>query len=112
LDAGRRMLFAPSPGKPNSPNQPAEGTDELNRIEVCGHRLALYPGQMPQTLDDSQFPNLASIPTTTFRLGLKGYNVKEVDEFLEALVVEATRLNAALEEARQENASLRAQLSA
>jgi cell division septum initiation protein DivIVA len=45
-------------------------------------------------------------------LGLKGYNVKEVDEFLEALVVEATKLNAALEEAPQENASLRAQLSA
>ena len=33
---------------------------------------------MPNRLDRAQYPNLASIETMKFRLGLKGYNVSEV----------------------------------
>jgi DivIVA domain-containing protein len=66
---------------------------------------------MPDAVDDSRYPNLMSIPSKTFRLNLKGYSVKEVDAFLAALAIEAASLRSALEEVRQENTSLRAQLS-
>jgi DivIVA domain-containing protein len=66
---------------------------------------------MPDTSDDTPYPNLVSIETKTFRLGLKGYMVREVDAFLEALVVEFGALKSELEDARLEIASLRAQLS-
>jgi DivIVA domain-containing protein len=64
---------------------------------------------MPNSLDDTRFPNLASIEAKTFRLGLKGYNVNEVDQFLSALVNEVTALQSALEAAESEVARLKGQ---
>src|ERR1039458_4002255 len=43
-------------------------------------------GQTPQQ------PILETLRTVEFRLGLKGYNVDEVDEYLEKAAVEAERL--------------------
>jgi DivIVA domain-containing protein len=57
--------------------------------------------------DGINCPNLSSIATKKFRLGLKGYNVKEVDEFLNTLGSEAQALQAALETAHRELAELR-----
>jgi DivIVA domain-containing protein len=65
---------------------------------------------MPDIPDDGRFPNLSSIQSKTFRLGLKGYNVKEVDSFLDTLVTELSQLRTALEELRKENEVLRSQL--
>jgi DivIVA domain-containing protein len=65
---------------------------------------------MPDIPDDAGFPNLSSIQSKTFRLGLKGYNVKEVDSFLDTLVTELSQLRKALEELRNENEVLRSQL--
>ena len=44
-------------------------------------------GQPPQQ------PILETLRTVEFRLGLKGYNVDEVDEYLEKAAVEAERLS-------------------
>jgi DivIVA domain-containing protein len=66
---------------------------------------------MPENPDDAGYPSLSSIQTKTFHLGLKGYNVKEVDSFLATLVIEFAELRAALEQARNENEVLRSQLS-
>jgi DivIVA domain-containing protein len=60
---------------------------------------------------DTAFPSVAAIATVQFRLGLKGYNVDEVDVFLGALAVETERLVSELEAAKAELASLRAQLT-
>jgi DivIVA domain-containing protein len=70
-----------------------------------------YPGEVTPSPDELQYPNLASIRTKTFRLGLKGYNVDEVDKFLDSLDMEAQALHATLEAAQREMVSLRAQLS-
>ena len=74
--------------------------------------LPPYPGRMSNRLDQTQYPNLASIEAKRFRLGLKGYNVKEVDQFLSALVVEIEALQSALDAAASEVARLRAQATA
>ncbi|MGH9047139.1 MAG: DivIVA domain-containing protein [Acidimicrobiales bacterium] len=55
-------------------------------------------GQNPQQ------PILETLRTVEFRLGLKGYNVDEVDEYLEKAAVEAERL---AEQLRQTNERLR-----
>jgi DivIVA domain-containing protein len=60
-------------------------------------------------LDEKRYPNLASIEVKKFRLGLKGYNVNEVDQFLSALGVEVGALQSALETAESEVTRLRAQ---
>ena len=57
---------------------------------------------MPNSLDQARFPNLAAIETKKFRLGLKGYNVDEVDRFLSALVIGVGALQSALEAAEVE----------
>lgn len=64
---------------------------------------------MPNRLDEAQYPNLASIETKKFRLGLKGYNISEVDQFLSALVSEVVALQSALEAAESEVARLKGQ---
>ncbi len=51
-----------------------------------------------------QQPILETLRTVEFRLGLKGYNVDEVDEYLEKAAVEAERLT---EQLRQTNERLR-----
>jgi DivIVA domain-containing protein len=63
---------------------------------------------MSNRLDETQYPNIASIEAKKFRLGLKGYNVNEVDQFLSALVVEIRALESALEGAESEVARLKA----
>ena len=68
-----------------------------------------YCGRMPSRLDETQYPNIASIESKTFRLGLKGYNVNEVDQFLSALVVEIRALESALEGAESEVTRLKAE---
>src|ERR1700733_15178271 len=55
-------------------------------------------GQTPQQ------PILETLRTVEFRLGLKGYNVDEVDEYLEKAAVEAERLT---EQLRQTTERLR-----
>ncbi len=45
---------------------------------------------------------LDSIDTVAFKVGLKGYNVDEVDEFLERLSVEARQLKDQLQQQRQQ----------
>ncbi len=55
-------------------------------------------GQIPQQ------PILETLRTVEFRLGLKGYNVDEVDEYLEKAAVEAERLT---EQLRQTTERLR-----
>ena len=62
--------------------------------------------------NEAQYPNLASIETKTFRLGLKGYNVSEVDQFLAVLVSEVLALQSALEAAESEVALLKRQAPA
>jgi cell division septum initiation protein DivIVA len=57
---------------------------------------------MANSPDDPRFPNLASIEAKKFRLGLKGCNVNEVDQFLSALTVEVQALQSALEAAEAE----------
>src|SRR5580700_5681489 len=52
----------------------------------------------------SQQPILETLRTVEFRLGLKGYNVDEVDEYLEKAAVEAERLQ---EQLRQTGERLR-----
>jgi DivIVA domain-containing protein len=64
---------------------------------------------MPDQINESRYPNLALIDAKKFRLGLKGYNVNEVDEFLSALAVEIGALRSALDTAESEVARLRAQ---
>ena len=64
---------------------------------------------MSNRLDQTQYPNLASIEAKRFRLGLKGYNVNEVDQFLSALVVEIGALESALEGAESEVTRLKAE---
>jgi DivIVA domain-containing protein len=64
---------------------------------------------MSDQLDETRYPNLASIAIKQFRLGLKGYNVDEVDEFLSALVVEVASLQSVLEALEVEVARLREQ---
>jgi DivIVA domain-containing protein len=66
---------------------------------------------MSTPLDDERYPNVAEIPTKRFRLGLKGYNVDQVDEFLGALEVEARALRADLAAAEAEVARLKDQLA-
>jgi len=66
---------------------------------------------MPNSVDKTRFPNLALLETIQFRLGLKGYNVAEVDQFLSLLMVEVTALQSALEAAESEVTRLRAQSS-
>jgi DivIVA domain-containing protein len=63
---------------------------------------------MSNRLDQTRYPNLASIEAKKFRLGLKGYSVREVDQFLSALVVEIGALQSALDTAESEVARLRA----
>jgi DivIVA domain-containing protein len=58
-------------------------------------------------LDPARFPNVASIASQKFRLGLKGYNVNDVDQFLSALAVEVATLQSALESAEREVARLK-----
>jgi DivIVA domain-containing protein len=58
-------------------------------------------------IDATRFPNLASIESKQFRLGLKGYNVAQVDEFLAALVTELAVLQSALEAAEADVARLK-----
>jgi DivIVA domain-containing protein len=66
---------------------------------------------MSNRLDETRYPNLASIEAKRFRLGLKGYNVNEVDQFLSALVVEIGTLQSALAAAEREVTRLRAQVT-
>jgi DivIVA domain-containing protein len=66
---------------------------------------------MPNQLDEARYPNLASIETKKFRLGLKGYNVREVDQFLSALVSETAALQSTLEATESEVARLKGQAS-
>ena len=66
---------------------------------------------MSNRLDETQYPNLASIEAKRFRLGLKGYNVNEVDLFLSSLVAEIGTLQSALEAAESEVTRLRAQVA-
>jgi DivIVA domain-containing protein len=66
---------------------------------------------MSNSIDKTRFPNLAMIETKEFRLGIKGYNVDEVDEFLSALMVEAVALQSALAAAESEVARLKAESS-
>ena len=65
---------------------------------------------MVDSLDESRFPNLTSIQTKKFRVGVKGYNVNDVDQFLSALVIEVGALTSALDAAESEVARLRRQL--
>jgi DivIVA domain-containing protein len=60
--------------------------------------------------EEARWPHLALIREVKFRLGLKGYNVAEVDQFLEALTLEIAELRAALETAESEVVRLRAQI--
>ena len=55
-------------------------------------------------MDTSEAPRSAldSIETVAFKVGLKGYNVDEVDEFLERLSVEARQLKDQLAQQRQQ----------
>jgi len=62
---------------------------------------------MSNQFDESQYPYLVSIEAKKFRLGLKGYNVKEVDQFLSALVVEIGALQSALKAAESEVTGLK-----
>jgi DivIVA domain-containing protein len=66
---------------------------------------------MTNPLDTTRYPNLAAIESKEFRLGLKGYNVDEVDRFLSALVVEVTALQTELADAQSEVARLQRKLS-
>jgi DivIVA domain-containing protein len=66
---------------------------------------------MSTFLDAERYPNVAAIPTKRFRLGLKGYNVDQVDEFLGELEVEARALRADLAAAEAEVARLKDQLA-
>ena len=65
---------------------------------------------MVDSLDGGRFPNLASIETKKFRVGTKGYNVNDVDQFLSALVSERDVLKSALDAAESTVARLRRQL--
>ena len=66
---------------------------------------------MPNSGDEeAQWPHLALIREVKFRLGLKGYKVAEVDQFLDALTLEIGELRAALEAAEREVVRLRAQI--
>lgn len=69
-----------------------------------------YRREMVDALDGSRFPNLASIETKKFRVGTKGYNVKDVDQFLSALVSDRDALISALDAAESNVARLRRQL--
>ena len=53
------------------------GTNPYGRF---GH-VPPYPGRMSNRLDQTRYPNLASIEAKEFRLGLKGYSVREVYQF-------------------------------
>ena len=79
------------------------------RTPILWDRSPAYPDQMPNSVEESRWPTLALIGTVKFRLGLKGYNVAEVDKFLSALAVEIGDLQSALEAAEGEVAKLRAQ---
>jgi cell division septum initiation protein DivIVA len=67
---------------------------------------------MPNRLDETRYPNLASIETKKFRLGLNGYNISEVGQFLSTLVSEVGALQSALETAESEVARLKEQIDA
>lgn len=69
-----------------------------------------YRREMVDSLDRSRFPNLASIEMKRFRVGMKGYNVNDVDQFLAALVSERDVLKSTLDAAESEIARLRRQL--
>jgi len=115
--------LAPSPGQPYRPiggvlgslglltsiwfiwlafrtptSEPAPSTQEGRSAARAGP----YSEEKPDSLEEARFPNLASIKTKTFRLGMKGYNVNEVDQFLSALGVELVALQSALEAAESE----------
>lgn len=66
---------------------------------------------MEMAIDPARFPNVASIESQKFRLGLKGYNVNDVDQFLSALAVEVATMQSALESAESEVARLKSQQS-
>ncbi|MDE3065652.1 MAG: DivIVA domain-containing protein, partial [Acidobacteriota bacterium] len=51
---------------------------------------------------DNAFSALDAIDTVAFKVGLKGYNVDEVDEFLERLSAEARQLKDQLAQQRQQ----------
>jgi DivIVA domain-containing protein len=66
---------------------------------------------MPNSGDEeTRWPHLALIREVRFRLGLKGYNVAEVDQFLDVLTREVGELRSALEAAETEVDRLRAQI--
>lgn len=65
---------------------------------------------MVDSFDGRRFPTLASIETKKFRVGMKGYDVNDVDQFLSALVSERNVLKSALDAAESEVARLRRQL--
>jgi DivIVA domain-containing protein len=60
--------------------------------------------------EETRWPHVALIREVKFRLGLKGYNVAEVDQFLDALTLEVGELLSALETAESEVDRLRAQI--
>jgi cell division septum initiation protein DivIVA len=66
---------------------------------------------MPNSVDKTPYPNLALVGTVKFRIGLKGYNVYEVDQFLSVLMVEIEALQSELEATEREVARLRAESS-
>ena len=51
---------------------------------------------------DNAYSALDSIDTVAFKVGLKGYNVDEVDEFLERLSVEVHQLKELVQQQRQQ----------
>src|ERR1039458_461167 len=54
-------------------------------------------------MDSSNVPSaLDTIDTVAFKVGIKGYNVDEVDEFLERVSVEARQLKDQLQQMRQQ----------
>lgn len=69
-----------------------------------------YCDPVPAAPDAARYPGLASITSVTFRQALKGYNVNDVDRFLESLVGEVAALQAELEAAKKDVVDLRAQL--
>ena len=54
------------------------------------------------TSSDNAFSALDAIDTVAFKVGLKGYNVDEVDEFLERLSIETRQLKDQLQQQRQQ----------
>lgn len=84
-----------------------------SRSQIAGTEASANPQyrrEMVDSLDASRFPNLVSIETKRFRVGMKGYNVSDVDQFLSALVIERDVLKSSLDAAESEVARLRRQL--